>query len=118
VNGLRAGTGKACIRHFLFLLTVTLEGKSNFINKENKMSYVHPEYLVETEWVAAHLNDPEASALLNPTKIHCSTPSVTSRRGAGGLVHHLAASAAPRFPHQRAIRRSSHVQPSALDNDT
>ena len=22
------------------------------------MSYVHPEYLVDTEWVAAHLNDP------------------------------------------------------------
>ena len=22
------------------------------------MSYAHPEYLVETEWVAAHLNDP------------------------------------------------------------
>jgi thiosulfate/3-mercaptopyruvate sulfurtransferase len=59
VNGLRAGTGKACIRHFLFLLTVTLEGKSNFINKENKMSYAHPEYLVDTEWVASHLKDPK-----------------------------------------------------------
>ena len=23
------------------------------------MSYVHPEYLVDTEWVAAHLNDAE-----------------------------------------------------------
>ena len=23
------------------------------------MSYVHPEYVVETEWVAEHLNDPD-----------------------------------------------------------
>ena len=23
------------------------------------MSYVHPEYLVDTEWLAAHLNDPD-----------------------------------------------------------
>ena len=23
------------------------------------MSYVHPEYLVDTEWLAAHLDDPD-----------------------------------------------------------
>jgi len=28
------------------------------VKRKKKMSYVHPEYLVETEWVAAHLNDP------------------------------------------------------------
>ena len=30
----------------------------NILEKEHKMSYAHPEYLVETEWVANHLNDP------------------------------------------------------------
>ena len=30
----------------------------HILEKEHKMSYAHPEYLVETEWVANHLNDP------------------------------------------------------------
>src|SRR6476619_7117559 len=35
------------------------EWHQNFnTEKEKDMSYVHPEYLVETDWVAEHLNDP------------------------------------------------------------
>jgi thiosulfate/3-mercaptopyruvate sulfurtransferase len=32
-------------------------------DKENKMSYVHPEYLVETNWVAQHLEDPNVRVI-------------------------------------------------------
>src|SRR6185503_20396258 len=49
------------IFHCPFICPLTVFISVNIFNtlkRKNKMSYVHPEYLVDTEWVAAHSEDP------------------------------------------------------------
>ena len=42
------------------------------------MPYVHPEYLVETEWVAGHLEDPSVR-IVESDEDGCSTRRAISR---------------------------------------
>ena len=50
------------------------------------MSYVHPEYLVDTEWLAAHLNDPDVRIIESDEDPLLYSDRPYPWRGTSGLV--------------------------------
>ncbi len=69
-------------------------------------AYAHPEYLVDTAWVASHLDDPAVRIVESDEDFLLVRFRAHPQRSQGRLVHHLAASLAPGFPIQSRFRKT------------